>query len=212
MKKVMVTMGLFFMAIPIASAHPGRTDGSGCHTCRTNCSSWGLSSGEYHCHKAKSAPQPKEPIKSTYGDNGTGYTTPAPEYKNPDSVKAKKIEPKEIEISLDDKIKKEIEKAENDYYKNSHGFRENLVKKISSSLDVGEDVVGKQVYAYLPNLYSAEDAMTIYEIRKEVRNVESKYYQSPHGFREKLTRQIANHLKTTENKVGEHVYSMLPNL
>jgi hypothetical protein len=65
-------------------AHPGRTDSSGCHTCRTNCSSWGLSSGEYHCHKAKTvAPQPEEPIKSVYGEGGTGYTKSAPEYKTP---------------------------------------------------------------------------------------------------------------------------------
>lgn len=62
-------------------AHPGRTDSSGCHTCRTNCANWGLSTGEYHCHNAKIAPQPIEPIKSTYGANGTGYTAPAPEYK-----------------------------------------------------------------------------------------------------------------------------------
>ena len=33
-----------------AAAHPGRTNASGCHTCRTNCSKHGLSSGEYHCH------------------------------------------------------------------------------------------------------------------------------------------------------------------
>jgi len=31
-------------------AHPGRTDTNGCHTCRTNCESWGLKYGEYHCH------------------------------------------------------------------------------------------------------------------------------------------------------------------
>lgn len=31
-------------------AHPGRTDSSGCHTCRTNCADWGLSTGDYHCH------------------------------------------------------------------------------------------------------------------------------------------------------------------
>lgn len=31
-------------------AHPGRTDGNGCHTCKTNCLSWGLDTGEYHCH------------------------------------------------------------------------------------------------------------------------------------------------------------------
>lgn len=62
-------------------AHPGRTDSSGCHTCRTNCSSWGLGTGEYHCHNAKAAPQPEEPIHSRYGEGGTGYTVPAPEYK-----------------------------------------------------------------------------------------------------------------------------------
>lgn len=33
-----------------AFAHPGRTDSSGCHTCRTNCASWGLEEGQYHCH------------------------------------------------------------------------------------------------------------------------------------------------------------------
>lgn len=34
-------------------AHPGNTDSYGCHTCRTNCESWGLSYGEYHCHNSK---------------------------------------------------------------------------------------------------------------------------------------------------------------
>jgi len=33
-----------------SSAHPGRTDSSGGHTCRTNCESWGLEYGEYHYH------------------------------------------------------------------------------------------------------------------------------------------------------------------
>lgn len=72
-----------FLSSNYALAHPGNTDASGCHTCRTNCSSWGLYSGEYHCHNAKAAPQPKDPIKSTYGAGGTGYTSPAPEYKSP---------------------------------------------------------------------------------------------------------------------------------
>jgi len=64
-----------------AQAHPGSTDSSGCHTCRTNCSSWGLSTGEYHCHNAKQPTQPLEPITSHYGEGGTGYTTPEPDYK-----------------------------------------------------------------------------------------------------------------------------------
>ena len=35
---------------PKSIAHPGRTDIYGCHRCRTNCWSWGLEYGEYHCH------------------------------------------------------------------------------------------------------------------------------------------------------------------
>lgn len=42
-----------------ASAHSGRTDAYGCHTCKTNCPSYGLSYGEYHCHNAPAiAPKP----------------------------------------------------------------------------------------------------------------------------------------------------------
>lgn len=67
----------------VAYAHPGRTDSSGCHTCRTNCPSWGLSHGEYHCHRSKGITQPKEPIKSHLNKNGAGYVETAPEYKIP---------------------------------------------------------------------------------------------------------------------------------
>lgn len=58
-----------------AAAHPGRTDASGGHTCRTNCSRWGLSYGEYHFHgrspKTKPAPEELSPA--------TPAPTPAPE-------------------------------------------------------------------------------------------------------------------------------------
>jgi len=73
------------------SAHPGRTDSSGCHTCRTNCPSWGLSYGEYHCHRSKGLPQPEEPIRSHYGEGGTGTTEPWPEYKSPSSFSSPSI-------------------------------------------------------------------------------------------------------------------------
>ncbi|MCX6740325.1 MAG: YHYH domain-containing protein [Candidatus Parcubacteria bacterium] len=36
-----------------AYAHPGRTNASGCHVCKTNCKSWGLKNGKYHCHAEK---------------------------------------------------------------------------------------------------------------------------------------------------------------
>jgi len=53
MKSVKFIILLFcfgFLFVKISWAHPGRTDSSGCHTCRTNCPGWGLSYGEYHCH------------------------------------------------------------------------------------------------------------------------------------------------------------------
>lgn len=84
MKKIILNLIISACIIPnISFAHPGRTDSSGGHTCRTNCASWGLSTGEYHYHRSKSVPQAKEPIKSTYGEQGTGYISTAPEYKVP---------------------------------------------------------------------------------------------------------------------------------
>lgn len=38
------------MSANITFAHPGNTDSSGGHTCRTNCGNWGLNYGEYHYH------------------------------------------------------------------------------------------------------------------------------------------------------------------
>lgn len=61
MKKIFISLALIistFILTTSALAHPGNTDSSGCHTCRTNCVSWGLSTGEYHCHNAKTSPQP----------------------------------------------------------------------------------------------------------------------------------------------------------
>jgi len=79
---LIVVLAIFVLVPTVSLAHPGRTDSSGCHTCRTNCAKWGLSTGEYHCHQAKTLPQPKEPVKSHFNATG-GYTTPAPEYKQP---------------------------------------------------------------------------------------------------------------------------------
>lgn len=51
MKKILIMLICSLLFIPnLVLAHPGRTDASGCHTCRTNCAKWGLSNGEYHCH------------------------------------------------------------------------------------------------------------------------------------------------------------------
>lgn len=91
MKNALLLAALLLILPSVTLAHPGRTDSSGCHTCKTNCPNWGLDYGEYHCHNAKATPQPIEPIKSTYGEQGTGYTTPAPEYKNNQTVAPKAV-------------------------------------------------------------------------------------------------------------------------
>ena len=84
MKRLILTVSFYLAFFPlVSSAHPGRTDSSGCHTCRTNCPNWGLSYGDYHCHNSKALPQPKEPIRSHYGESGTGTTEPWPAYINP---------------------------------------------------------------------------------------------------------------------------------
>jgi hypothetical protein len=94
MKNYVLIVFALALIFPIfVSAHPGRIDSSGCHTCKTNCSNWGLSYGEYHCHNSKGVTQPLEPVKSTYGAAGGGYTNPAPEYKTPGKLV---IPPKQI--------------------------------------------------------------------------------------------------------------------
>jgi len=51
-----VLLPVLLLAFSIsASAHPGRTDANGGHTCRTNCEKWGLQYGEYHYHSGSSA-------------------------------------------------------------------------------------------------------------------------------------------------------------
>ena len=66
---LLVTL-LCFVVVGTAEAHPGRTDGSGGHTCRTNCASWGLGQGEYHSHGGGS---------SSGGSTGSSYSAPVQE-------------------------------------------------------------------------------------------------------------------------------------
>ena len=55
MKKIItLIIILFVFSTASVSAHPGKTDGDGCHTCWTNCEKWGLEYGEYHCHDGES--------------------------------------------------------------------------------------------------------------------------------------------------------------
>jgi hypothetical protein len=59
MKRYLLPLLSFFLltAVSHVSAHPGRTDANGGHTCRTNCEKWGLQYGEYHYHNKGSSKQ-----------------------------------------------------------------------------------------------------------------------------------------------------------
>jgi hypothetical protein len=61
----LVQMPLFMRTV---SAHSGGTDSSGCHTCHTNCPSYGLNFGQYHCHNPK----------RDYSGGGNGFSTLPP--------------------------------------------------------------------------------------------------------------------------------------
>jgi hypothetical protein len=68
---LLVVTLLVFGAVGMAEAHPGRTDGSGGHTCRTDCESWGLEYGEYHYHGGGGG--------TTGGSTGDSYAAPVQE-------------------------------------------------------------------------------------------------------------------------------------
>ena len=78
--------------------HPGRTDGSGCHTCRTNCGRWGLSYGEYHCHRPVSptrtpTPSPtRAPTRSPTRTSVPARTTTLPRISVPPSEKLTNVD------------------------------------------------------------------------------------------------------------------------
>lgn len=72
MKKIKKIFFVLFLIILLMGdkvyAHPGRTDSSGCHYCKTNCSSWGLYDSEYHCHNGNTYTNSKGQV---YNKDGT---------------------------------------------------------------------------------------------------------------------------------------------
>lgn len=59
---------LFSIFVPLNTyAHPGRLDSNGCHTCKTNCASWGLEDYEYHCHSGNTYSNSKGQVFTSDG-------------------------------------------------------------------------------------------------------------------------------------------------
>lgn len=68
MKKCFLFIFCFmFLFTTEVLAHPGRTDSNGGHTCRTNCSKWGLNDDEYHYHNGNTYTNSKGQIFNSDG-------------------------------------------------------------------------------------------------------------------------------------------------
>ncbi|MFD0590535.1 YHYH domain-containing protein [Paenibacillus sp. GCM10027627] len=77
-KTTLIFSMLFLLFSGLASAHPGRTDSSGGHYCRTNCAKWGLADGEYHTHNGGST------SSSSSSSSSKPVDTRSPEEKKAD--------------------------------------------------------------------------------------------------------------------------------
>jgi murein L,D-transpeptidase YcbB/YkuD len=174
---------LFGLILPTtASAHPGNTDASGCHTCRTNCSKWGLSTGEYHCHRAKALPQPLEPIRS----HNNGTTESWPEYKKAapavtTTPAAKKTNPAPVQKTTLAQIVKAAPKIT---YALAKGMENNQVLRL------------QQILAKYPEIYP-EASVTGYfgtVTEKAVKRFQKKYGLEQTGTTGPKTRAILNAL------------------
>lgn len=71
---LIMVLALLLSFVPLASAHPGRTDANGGHTCKTNCADWGLKNGEYHYHNSDGTIK-KETTKTTTKESTTKKST-----------------------------------------------------------------------------------------------------------------------------------------
>nr|DAR49035.1 MAG TPA: Big defensin [Caudoviricetes sp.] len=82
-KHIIFVLFVFILSFLPVQAHPGKTDGDGCHTCRTNCEKWGLEYGEYHCHNdgntnSYSVPSPQN--NSGYSNDSSNNTSSSVSY------------------------------------------------------------------------------------------------------------------------------------
>jgi hypothetical protein len=78
---ITLILAVFFSSVTV-QAHPGGTNSSGCHVCRTNCAQYGLRPGQYHCHNSSIVP-PRAP--STPSTRPTPSTPSSPSSSSPSS-------------------------------------------------------------------------------------------------------------------------------
>ena len=161
MKKIRVVLIIIFMMVclgDVIKAHPGRTDGNGCHVCRTNCEKWGLSYQEYHCHNGGNSNQ------NTNQNNYQAPIAPSVDYAaqgDTDGYSFKKQYPNATIETVTYKFTSDIYKTAYD-----EGYRRalqelNVHSQTKGSLDGEKDANIYESYAI--NLEQKDVILSIYE-------------------------------------------------
>lgn len=126
----------FLLLLPYtASAHPGRTDSNGGHTCRTNCAKWGLKNGEYHYHNGGSTSNSSSGTSSSNSSTSKSsptksvISTPEPKVDE-NQVKAENYYTTATDLYNSGDYKKAIIELEKIYELNKSSSKtDNLVQK-----------------------------------------------------------------------------------
>jgi hypothetical protein len=101
MRQLLLISALLFFFLPKSVfAHPGRTASDGCHYCRTNCDSWGVSWNQRHCHGGYVAPVATSQPILTITPKPTRVPTPAPS-PEPSQINIKTEEPEETVLGTE---------------------------------------------------------------------------------------------------------------
>lgn len=85
-------VSILFAVSAVTSAHSGRTDANGGHTCRTNCEQYGLEYGEYHYHNGGTTPAPAPAATPRPAPTPTPAPAPTPTPVPPPAPKPKAID------------------------------------------------------------------------------------------------------------------------
>lgn len=136
--KVLIMFILLMTFLPInTEAHPGRTDGNGGHTCKTNCTEkWGMPYGQYHYHNGgKSTTSNSSVKKSSPTLNKNKKENDARAKKEAEAIKAKEIAKAE-EAGYNDGLKdgyNNSKKARSSKYQGAYnkGYKEGFAKGVT---------------------------------------------------------------------------------
>lgn len=135
---LLVFLFLVNYSLNVVHAHPGRTDSSGGHTCRTNCEKWGLKYGEYHFHNG-------EGTSGSSSNNVSSKNKPAYTQKDVDLGRSEGKEKGYVDGYNRNEQNSQVDKGSNEGYKIGYndgytaGYVQGLKKKKDEDSEAGRE-------------------------------------------------------------------------